>query len=290
MTSILKVDTIQDTAGNNIINESGDTITIGASGDTVTTSANVGIGIASPSANLEVRGSSSNGQIYLGGSTAGTFGKIYSDNDGVLIASADGGDNASGSYFGVEVDGTERMRVLAGGQVVLGGTSWVGGGTTDSGLQIDMNTSTDATFGLIVRNGSNADSFIHKMNGSTFNTTGTFGSISDIRFKENIVDATSKLEEVKQLKVRNFNLIGEEEKYLGFIAQEIEQIFPNIVDTQAERTYEKTDDDGNVTTVTTPEKKLVKTTVLIPILTKALQEAIAKIEQLEARITTLENN
>ena len=35
MTAILKVDTIQDTAGNNIINESSDTITIGASGDTV---------------------------------------------------------------------------------------------------------------------------------------------------------------------------------------------------------------------------------------------------------------
>jgi len=36
MTAILKVDTIQDTAGNNIINESSDTITIGAAGDTVT--------------------------------------------------------------------------------------------------------------------------------------------------------------------------------------------------------------------------------------------------------------
>jgi|TARA_Y100000033_G_scaffold40057_1_gene39894 hypothetical protein len=34
MTSILKADTIQDTDGNNIINESSDTITIGASGDT----------------------------------------------------------------------------------------------------------------------------------------------------------------------------------------------------------------------------------------------------------------
>jgi hypothetical protein len=34
MTSILKVDTIQDTDGNNIINESGNTITIGAAGDT----------------------------------------------------------------------------------------------------------------------------------------------------------------------------------------------------------------------------------------------------------------
>ena len=35
MTAILKVDTIQDTAGNNIINESSNTITIGASGDTI---------------------------------------------------------------------------------------------------------------------------------------------------------------------------------------------------------------------------------------------------------------
>ena len=36
MSSIIKVDTIQDQDGNNIINESGNTITIGASGDTVT--------------------------------------------------------------------------------------------------------------------------------------------------------------------------------------------------------------------------------------------------------------
>jgi hypothetical protein len=36
MSSILKVDTIQDQSGNNIINESADTITIGASGDTIT--------------------------------------------------------------------------------------------------------------------------------------------------------------------------------------------------------------------------------------------------------------
>ena len=50
MTSILKVDTIQDTAGNNIINESSDTITIGASGDTINivgTLQNNGSGLAS---------------------------------------------------------------------------------------------------------------------------------------------------------------------------------------------------------------------------------------------------
>ena len=212
----------------------------------------------------------------------------------VQVYAVSGYDNAANSdavlTFETQNSGTtaERMRINNNGQVTIGGTSWVGG-STDSGLQIDMNTSTDATFGLVVRNSSNAESLVHKMNGSTYNTTGTFGTLSDQRLKENIVDATPKLEEVKQLKVRNFNLIGEKEKQLGFVAQEIEKVFPNIVDTQAERTHKEIDDEGNVEIVTTPEKKLVKTTVLIPILTKALQEAITKIEDLETRIETLEN-
>ena len=49
MSSILKVDTIQDSSGNNIINESGDTITIGASGDTtniIGTLQNDGVSVA----------------------------------------------------------------------------------------------------------------------------------------------------------------------------------------------------------------------------------------------------
>jgi hypothetical protein len=36
MSSIIKVDTVQDQDGNNIINENANTITIGASGDTIT--------------------------------------------------------------------------------------------------------------------------------------------------------------------------------------------------------------------------------------------------------------
>ena len=53
MTAILKVDTIQDTSGNNIINESSDTITIGASGDTtniIGTLQNNGAGVGSSDA------------------------------------------------------------------------------------------------------------------------------------------------------------------------------------------------------------------------------------------------
>ena len=54
MTSILKVDTIQDADGNNIINESGNTITIGASGDNITIPSNVGIGTTSPLVKLHI--------------------------------------------------------------------------------------------------------------------------------------------------------------------------------------------------------------------------------------------
>ena len=251
------------------------------------TTGSVGIGTSSPASEFHVAGAGST-YARISSTNAGSGAGLWFQNaTSTYLIGAGPVTGGSELAFYDSTNTTERMRIQSSGQVLIGGTSWVGG-STDAGLQIDMNTSTDATFGLIIRNGSNVESFIHKMNGSTYNTTGTFGSISDRRFKENIVDATSKLEEVKQLQVRNFNLIGEEEKYLGFIAQEIEQVFPNIVDTQAERTHEETDDDGNVTTVTTPEKKLVKTTVLIPILTKALQEQQAIIETLTARIEALE--
>jgi len=140
--SKLEVDAIEPQSGTTLtLGASGDSVNI-ASGATITdftstgiddnatstaitidSSERVGIGIASPSANLEVRGSSSNGQIYLGGSTTATYAQIYSDNDGVLIAAADAGDNASGSSFRVSVDGSEAMRVTNGLEVLIGKTS-----------------------------------------------------------------------------------------------------------------------------------------------------------------------
>lgn len=300
MASIINADTsnglklTSDTSGEIKLQSAGaDIVSVTANGMAVDTNTlyidatnnRVGIGTSSPARPLEVKqsgdsfisitaGNANSSVLELGDSDDINIGRILYNN--------------GSNYLATYTNNAERMRISNDGQVTIGGTGWVGG-STDSGLQIDMNTSTDATFGLIVRNSSNAESFVHKMNGSTYNTTGTFGTLSDQRLKENIVDATPKLDEVKQLKVRNFNLIGEKEKQLGFVAQEIEKVFPNIVDTQAERTHEEIDDEGNVEIVTTPEKKLVKTTVLIPILTKALQEAITKIEDLETRIQALEN-
>jgi hypothetical protein len=102
----------------------------------INSSGNVGIGTSTPSANLEVRGASSNGQIYLGGSTTATYGQIYSDNDGTLIAAADAGDNAGGSSFRVSVDGSEAMRIDSGLSVFIGKTGLDIG---TAGIQFESN-------------------------------------------------------------------------------------------------------------------------------------------------------
>jgi hypothetical protein len=105
----------------------------------------VGIGTSSPSVNTEIRGSASNGQLRLGGSTTATYANIYSDNDGVLILGADAGNNAASSYFGVEVDGTERMRIDSSGQLLLGTT------TSDSSLSVDIQNTSASSNNTLVR-------------------------------------------------------------------------------------------------------------------------------------------
>jgi hypothetical protein len=76
MTSILKVDTIQDQSGNNIINENADTITIGASGDTVTIPSGATIDLSSAT------------QTGVGGTNTPAF-KVYLGSNQTVIDSTD---------------------------------------------------------------------------------------------------------------------------------------------------------------------------------------------------------
>ena len=110
----------------------------------------------------------------------------------------------------------------------------------------------------------------------------SYGTLSDIKLKENIVDASPKLEDILKLQVRNFNLIKQPgEKQIGFIAQEIEQVFPGLVEEANDRS-----EDGATTGTKT---KSVKTSVLIPMLVKAIQEQQALIISLTQRLTALES-
>jgi hypothetical protein len=103
---------------------------------------------------------------------------------------------------------------------------------------------------------------------------------SDYRLKENVnynFDATTRL---KQLKPARFNFKTNANKTVdGFLAHEVSEIVPEAI----VGTKDEIDFKGN------PVHQGIDQSKLTPILTKALQEAIAKIESLEARLTALES-
>ena len=109
---------------------------------------------------------------------------------------------------------------------------------------------------------------------------------SDQTLKENIVDATPKLEDLKKLKVRNFNWKAEhfpeksKKKQLGFIAQEVEEVFPALV--SEHDIAPGTPGDGHVPVI----KKAIKQ-AWDPIIIKAMQELIEKVETLETEVAAL---
>jgi hypothetical protein len=191
--------------------------------------------------------------------------------------------------------GTERMRIDSSGNLMVGRTdnpwgarfvAWGTSGqistigttsTTARVLELTVaanNTTQDALAVYSTGNGS-LNAIIYS-NGNIVNRNNSYGGISDINLKENIVDATPKLDKLKQVRVVNYNLIGENHKQLGVIAQELEQIFPGMVDESPDR-----DKDGNDLGTTT---KAVKYSVFVPMLIKAIQEQQAIIEQLKARL------
>ena len=104
--------------------------------------------------------------------------------------------------------------------------------------------------------------------GDIYNSNGAYYGYSDIRIKENITSATSKLDDLMKVNIVNYNLIKDENKVkqIGVVAQELEKIFPSLVGESKEGI------------------KSVKHSVFIPILIKAVQEQQAQIEELKQLI------
>jgi hypothetical protein len=130
--------------------------------------------------------------------------------------------------------------------------------------------------------------------GTINNATGSYGTISsDERVKENVVEATSKLNDILSLKVKNFNFIGDDFKQIGLIAQEVEKVFPSWVTTDDTRIY-KTHDEHGVPLEEQGELvsgyedgKGLKVGMEFAVLVKTIQELNAKIVALESRINEM---
>ena len=113
------------------------------------------------------------------------------------------------------------------------------------------------------------------------NAYGTqYATSSDYRLKENEIPIADGIQRVKQLQPKRFNFIGYSEQSVdGFMAHEVMDIVPESVG----GVKDEVDEESN------PVYQSIDQSKLVPLLTAALQEAILKIEQLETRIQTLEN-
>jgi hypothetical protein len=176
---------------------------------------------------------------------------------------------------------TERMRIGNVGNHICRGDSGTNVLTVRSG------SAAGTTIALIRATNSSTDPsvdgtgvFIVYTNGNVLNTNNSYGSLSDIKLKENIVDANSQWDDLKALQVRKYNFKeGQTHTQIGLIAQEVELVSPGLVSESPDH-----DEDGNdLGTVT----KSVNYSVLYMKAVKALQEAMERIETLEADVAAL---
>jgi hypothetical protein len=241
--------------------------------------------------------------VYIGKSRSGTVGTNTVVQSGdilghLVFTGADGSNFITGAVINAVVDATpgtndmptrlvfgttpdgqnaslERMRIHANGDVSINSAA-AGIATTAGGASWQV-----SGFHAIYRNSSTAAEGIvgyysnwgatqrevtrFQVDGNILNYNNSYGALSDASIKENIEDATPKLDALKQVRVVNFNRIGDpDNKQIGMVAQELEAIWPKLI---------SEDQDG---------LKSIKYSVLVPILVKAVQELAAKVETLEA--------
>jgi len=145
-------------------------------------------------------------------------------------------------------------------------------------LYAARNTTNNSFYFLQCYNtGASANKLLIADSGNVTNANNSYGAISDVKLKENIVDATPKLADLLKVQVRNYNLKSDStNKQLGVVAQELETVFPAMV----EETID-TDKDGKDLGTTT---KSVKYSVFVPMLIKAIQELSAEVAALKAKV------
>jgi len=198
---------------------------------------------------------------------------------------------------------TERMRIFSTGQVGIGETSLGNNtlyvkGNTGSPLVTFYDQRSTSTFDVFAINSDHAGTetrhFLIEADGDVFNTFNSYGSLSDRKFKENETDANSQWNDIKKLKIKNYNLkISPDKQLLGVIAQDLEaSVMNGLVKDKPDVLYTENDvlpEGKNIGDIKEESYKEVKYSVLYMKSVKALQEAMERIETLEAKVTALEN-
>ena len=224
-------------------------------------------------------------KFRVAGATAGDYTKagifakrISGYNDLAMIFAMDSAADANGVNLG-----DERMRIDSSGNVLIGTTSY---NSTVKGVQFNQSGQAfiiaqdnpalqvnrlggDGTVVSIRNDSTQVGTITVSGSATAYNTS------SDYRLKENVVNIADGITRVKQLQPKRFNFISDNTTRVdGFLAHEAQSVVPESV------TGEK---DGE-------EMQSMDQSKLVPLLTAALQEAVAKIEVLESKVAALESS
>ena len=213
---------------------------------------------------------------------------------------------SSVNQFFFETGSTRRLEINNNGNKLF--TNGEGG----TGYNVYANAGATGAFALRLDSAAGATGLANIMqivNGNgqvgsitTNGSSTSFNTSSDYRLKENVADITDGITRVKQLKPKKFNWITDETDTLidGFLAHEAQEVVPKSVVGTKDQVHvwledeelpegvevgdNKLDDDGD----TIPMHQSIDQSKLVPLLTAALKEAIAKIETLETKVAALE--
>jgi hypothetical protein len=290
--------TTSGTRGYLSYNHANDNLLIGTTGTTKATldsSGNLGLGVTPSAVSLGPSLQIANGavlQSLSGGYTELANNAIYnsgfkyiSTGTATLYESGAGAhkwSTAASGTAGNPISFTQAMTLDASGNLLVAKTAV---GDTTVGFQArttgqivsTLAGSTNATDTLdVYSTGASAYRFYVSMDGKVNATSTTISAISDIRFKENVRDLDAGLDKILLLKPRLYDWKEGKGANIknarGFIAQEFEQVFPDLIDKWKDPAPEGEE----------PYKSVRQD--LIPVLVKAIQEQQAIIEDMKTRL------
>ena len=221
-----------------------------------------------------------------------------------------------------EINGTYKARFDTSGNFRIGTTNSSPVGNNEVGILLQGSTgaihaSRSANVALFLNRTNDGVIQQFRRAGSTIanisvsSTTVTYGTGSDYRLKENVTDMSDGITRVKKLDPKRFNFIVKPDTICdGFIAHEVAEVVPEAIAGEKDATEpigdvkdadgktlqkgvvkpDEFDEEGHTWTATgtQPVYQNIDQSKLVPLLTAALQEAIAKIETLETKVAALE--
>jgi hypothetical protein len=246
----------------------------------------VGIGTTSPATRLNVFESTGASLFRLNGLNGYNLDIANNFDSGTRY---DFNIGSGSGAFSFTTSAGERARIDSSGRLLVGTSTALGPSTTSTGITlypndysvfssagnepITVNRNNDGAIVSCRRSGVSVGSISVTTTATAFNTS------SDYRLKENVVPLIGAVDRLNQLQVHRFNFIADPDKTVdGFIAHEAQAVVPECVT----GTKDAVDADGN------PVYQGIDQSKLVPLLTAALQEAIGRIETLEAKVAALE--